>query len=95
MIIQVTGTTGGQEPYDIFLCDSSNSNCFFISGNTYLPPNINIDTDIYFPNQNLLYLKIVDTNGCIVSYLINCSEQKMFQDFILFDFMDGNHYIFQ
>jgi hypothetical protein len=95
MIIQITGDTGGLEPYDIFLCDSGNTSCFYVSGLTTIPNTVVIDTDIYFPNQVLLYLRIVDTNGCVVNYLINCSEQKMYQDLILFDFMDGNHYIFQ
>ena len=32
MIVQITGDTGGLEPYDIFLCDPTNTGCFYISG---------------------------------------------------------------
>lgn len=95
MIIQITGDTGGIEPYDVYLCDTTGTSCFYISGNTTIPGTIYIDTDNYFPTVNLLYVKIVDTNGCVKTYFVNCSIQKAFQDLIYFDFMDGNHYTFQ
>ena len=95
MIIEITGVTNGAGPYDIYLCDPTNTSCFYISGNTSIHGSVYVNTESFFPNENLLYIKIVDTSGCIKYYLINCSEQKLFQDLFFFDFMDGNHYIFQ
>ena len=95
MVIQITGDTGGFEPYDIFLCDPTNVACFYISGLTSIPATVEINTESYFPNETVLYLKIVDTNGCIYSTIIDCLGQKSFQDDIYFNFMDGFGYIFQ
>jgi hypothetical protein len=44
MVIQITGDTGGIEPYDIYLCDTTGLSCFYISGNTTIPGTIYIDT---------------------------------------------------
>jgi hypothetical protein len=95
MVIQITGDTGGFEPYDIFLCDPTNVACFYISGLTSIPATVVINTESYFPNETFLYLRIVDTNGCIYSTIIDCLGQKSFQDDIYFNFMDGFGYIFQ
>ena len=65
MTIEITGTTGGQSPYDIFLCNTGGTSCFYISGNTNIPPSIIIDSDNYFPNEDSLLLRIIDTNGCV------------------------------
>jgi len=95
MIIQITGDTGGVEPYDIFLCDPTNTSCFYVSGLTTIPGTVYINTSIYFPNETLLYIRIVDNSGCVYQVQIDCGTQKAFQDEIYFDFMDGVGYIFQ
>lgn len=95
MIIQITGDTGGVEPYDVFLCDPTNTGCFYISGLTSIPGTIEIDSQYYFPNEYFLYLKIVDTIGCVKLYPLDCGPYKAFQDEIYFDFMDGVSYLFQ
>jgi hypothetical protein len=95
MIINITGDTGGVEPYDVFLCDPTNTGCFYISGLTTIPATVEINTQYYFPNETFLYLKIVDTIGCVKLYELDCVAQKAFQDEIYFDFMDGVGYIFQ
>lgn len=73
MVIEITGVTSGQSPYDVFLCNTGGTSCFFISGNTYIPPTIYIDTDDYFPNEDKLLVKIVDTNGCVFEEIQDCS----------------------
>jgi hypothetical protein len=95
MIIQITGDTGGVEPYDIFLCDPTNTSCFYVSGLTNIPATVEINTDNYFPDEVVLYIKIIDVNGCTYTKEINCEGQKAFQDFIYFNFMDGVGYYFQ
>lgn len=72
MEIQITGVTNGQAPYDIFLCTTANTSCFFISGNTSIPPNIIIDSEDYFPGEEVLLLRIIDTNGCVFDEVQNC-----------------------
>jgi hypothetical protein len=95
MIINITGDTGGVEPYDVYLCDPTNTGCFYISGLTSIPATIVIDTQSYFPYETFLYLKIIDTIGCIKLYPIDCVNFKAFQDGIFFDFMDGIPFSFQ
>ncbi len=94
MIVEITGVTSGQAPYDFFICDSTNTSCFFVSGSTTIPPSVIFDTDNYFPTEQLLNVKIIDTNGCTYNQTIVCG-QKIFQDYFAFTFMDGNNYMFQ
>ena len=54
MIIQITGDTGGLEPYDIFICDPTNTGCFYVSGLTYIPATVEINTQNFFPNENFI-----------------------------------------
>ena len=65
MIIDITGVTSGTSPYDIFLCDWTLTSCFYVSGVTSIPPTIHIDSDNYFPNLDLLQIKIIDGAGCV------------------------------
>jgi len=94
MIIEITGTTSGQSPYDVFLCDPTNTGCFFVSGNTFIPPNVIIQTENYFPGEQILYIRLLDTNGCLKSYELVCG-QKLFQDGFGFSFMNDSRYVFQ
>jgi hypothetical protein len=72
MIIEITGVTSGQPPYDIFICDTGLTSCFFVSGNTFIPPSVVIDTINFFPYKEQIFLKIIDTNGCIYQNLQDC-----------------------
>jgi len=65
MIIDITGVTSGTSPYDIYLCDWTLTSCFYVSGVTSIPPTIHIDSDNYFPNLDLLQIKIIDGAGCV------------------------------
>lgn len=94
MVIEITGVTSGQSPYDVFVCDSTNTSCFYVSGMTYIPPSVIFDTEDYFPYEQVLYVKIIDTNGCVFSYELICGS-KIYQDSNNFIFMDGNNYLFQ
>jgi len=76
MIINITGDTGGVEPYDVFLCEQTNYSCFYISGLTSIPGTVEINSQYYFPNEYLLYLKIVDTIGCVKLFPLDCGQSK-------------------
>lgn len=65
MIIEITGVTNGVGPYDIYLCDSGLTGCFYVSGVTTIPPTITIDSDNFFPGVDTLKIKIVDNTGCV------------------------------
>jgi len=73
MIIEITGVTSGQPPYDVFICDTGGTACFFVSGNTNIPPSVIIDTNNFFPYKEQIIIKIIDTNGCIYQNLQNCT----------------------
>ena len=94
MIIEITGVTSGTSPYDIFICDQTNTSCFYVSGSTTIPPNVYIYADNYFPNEQNLWVKLIDTDGCIKEYNLVCG-QKLFQDDFGFIFMDDNYFMFQ
>lgn len=95
MLVQITGSTNTTPPFDIFLCDSLNVSCFYISGLTDLNPVVIFDTEDYFPKENYLFLKIIDKNGCVYLNDLDCLIAKAFQDTIYFNFMDNVGYYFQ
>lgn len=94
MLVEITGVTSGQSPYDFFICNQTNTSCFFVSGSCNLPPSVIFDTDNYFPYEQTLYVRVIDTNGCVHNNILVCN-QKIFQDSFPFIFMDGNNYLFQ
>lgn len=73
MQVQITGSTSAQTPFDVFICNSATTSCFFVSGLTTLSPIVVFNTKNYFPNEEYLYLKIIDTNGCIDLTLLDCT----------------------
>jgi len=94
MILQITGTTSGTSPYDIYLCDETNTSCFYVSGLTTIPPDVYILTDNYFPGLSVLFVRLIDLNGCSYEHKIVCGS-KIYQDGFGFIFMDDNYYTFQ
>ena len=94
MLITITGITSGSSPYNIYICDSNNTACFYVSGVTSIPPSVVIDTDNFFPNAPAVYLKILDGTLCEKLYLLECGVYS-FQDTNILIFMDGNINVFQ
>ena len=94
MLITITGITSGSSPYNIYICDSNNTACFYVSGVTSIPPSVVIDTDNFFPNAPAVYLKILDGTLCEKLYLLECGVYNL-QDTNIFIFMDGNINVFQ
>ena len=94
MLIEITGVTSGTSPYNIYVCDSNNTACFFVTGVTSFSPSLVIDTDSFFPNLQAVYLKIIDGTLCEKLFLLECGGY-IFQDGDLYLFMDGNQYTFQ
>jgi len=80
MNIQITGVTSGLSPYDVFICDPSNTYCFYVSGVTSIPPNVVINSDLFFPNEDIVYIKIIDSNGCIMEVEVDCGSYLLQED---------------
>lgn len=87
----------GSSPYDIYVCDVTNTYCFLVSGSTILPPLISFVVPYPLDGVTELLLKLVDSNGCSKFYYYSCPEYptKQFQDLQIFEFMDGEVYQFQ
>lgn len=68
--ITISGTTG-TPPYDVFVCDTTNTYCYLVSGGTYIttytfqvPPPLN--------NVNSLLIKLIDSTGCELFNFYEC-----------------------
>lgn len=94
MTIQITGVTSGTSPYDVYICDPTNTGCFLVSGSTAIPPTVTIDSDSFFPGENIVYVKLVDVFGCTLTETVVCGG-KIFQDDFGFAFMDDTYFVFQ
>ena len=94
MLIEITRVTSGTSPYNIYICDSNNIGCFFVSGVTTFPPSVIIDTDNFFPSETSFYLKIIDGAICEKLYLLDCINY-IYQNNVVVIFMDDNNYVFQ
>ena len=72
MVIEITGVTSGTSLYDVYICDPTNVSCFYVSGVTSIPPNVVIDSSVFFPNEDIVYIKIINVDGCIKEIQIDC-----------------------
>jgi hypothetical protein len=66
MAIQVTiNSLTGTSPYDVYVCDSVLTNCVYIA-TINLTPYV-FDVPAPLDAQTELCVKVVDTNGCIIT----------------------------
>ena len=93
----VINSAVGTPPFQISLCDITNTYCFLVSGSTIIPPLFSFIVPPPLDSVTELLLKIVDNNGCEKFYYYSCADQpiKQFQDLITFNFMDGEIYQFE
>ena len=68
--IIISGVTGNP-PYDVFVCDTTNTYCYLVSGGTYIttytfqvPPPLN--------NVGSLLVKLIDSTGCELFNFYEC-----------------------
>jgi len=66
MAVQVTinGITG-QSPYDVYICQSNGTGCFYISTTSVIPYVFDIPEP--YNNSAAYMLKVIDSNNCIIS----------------------------
>jgi hypothetical protein len=66
MAVKVTiNSITGQSPYDIYICQSGGTNCFYISTISITPYVFDIPAP--YNTSSSYMLKIIDTNNCIIS----------------------------
>jgi hypothetical protein len=66
MAIQVSiYSVTGQSPYDVYVCQSDGSNCFYMTTVSSFPYTFNIPAP--YNTSSSYLLKLIDNNGCIIS----------------------------
>ena len=66
MAVQITiNSLTGTSPYDVYICDNLLSNCVYIATINLTP--FEFDVPAPLDAQSELCVKVVDTNGCIIS----------------------------
>ena len=66
MAVQVTiNSLTGTSPYDVYVCDSLVSNCVYIATINSTPYVFDVPAPLDVQTQ--LCVKVVDTNGCIIT----------------------------
>ena len=66
MAVQVTiNSLTGTSPYDVYVCDSVLTNCVYIATINSTPYFFDVPAPL--DAQSELCVKVVDTNGCIIT----------------------------
>lgn len=69
--LTISGITG-TSPYDVYVCDTTNTYCYLVSGSTIMPPTFVFDVPSPLDDVNSLLLKIVDANHCEIFKYYEC-----------------------
>ncbi len=67
--ITISGTTG-TPPYDVYVCDTTFTYCYFVTGGTIT--TLTFDVPPPLENVNSLLVKLVDSNGCELFNYYEC-----------------------
>jgi hypothetical protein len=66
MAVQVTiSNVTGQTPYDVYVCQTNGSSCFYITTISSTPYIFDIPAP--YNNLSAYMLKLIDGNNCIIS----------------------------
>lgn len=66
MAVQVTiNNITGSSPFDIYICQSDGTGCFYITTTSTIPYVFDIPTP--YDNSTSYLLKIIDSNNCLIS----------------------------
>lgn len=66
MAVQVTiNSVTGQSPYDIYICQSGGTGCFYITTVSTIPYVFDIPAP--YDVSSSYMLKIVDSNNCVIT----------------------------
>lgn len=64
--VTISGITG-VTPYDIYICQSGGTGCFYISTITDAQVPYEFDIPAPYDTSNSYMLKLLDNNNCIIS----------------------------
>jgi hypothetical protein len=59
----------GQSPFDIYVCQTGGTSCFYMTTISSVPYTFNIPAP--YDNLSTYMLKVIDTNGCVISGISN------------------------
>ena len=63
-VIEISGVTG-HSPYNIVICDITNSYCYTVeSGVVSIPPTLYVNIPTQLNGVNNILIKIIDSSGC-------------------------------
>jgi hypothetical protein len=66
MAIQVTiSSITGQSPYDIYICQTGGTSCFYMTTISSVPYIFDIPAP--YNTSEAYMLKVIDNNGCIIT----------------------------
>lgn len=66
MAVQVTiSSITGSSPYDIYICQSGGTGCFYITTTSTVPYVFDIPTP--YNTSTSYMLKVIDANNCIIT----------------------------
>ena len=66
--VTISGITG-QSPYDVYICQSNDTGCFYISTITSTPYVFDIPEP--YNSSTSYQLKVIDSNNCTISGVEN------------------------
>jgi hypothetical protein len=69
--ITISGVSG-TSPYDVYVCDVTNTYCFLISGGTTIPPSFTFEPVYPLNNVDSLLVKLIDSNNCEIFNYYEC-----------------------
>lgn len=70
MAIQVSiSSITGQSPYDIYICQTGGTSCFYMTTISSVPYIFDIPSP--YNTSDAYMLKIIDNNGCVISGISN------------------------
>jgi surface protein len=69
--LTISGVTG-TPPYEVQVCDITNTTCVIVTGSTIIPPTYTFDVPPPFVGTNSLLIKIIDSLGCEVFQYYSC-----------------------
>ena len=61
--IEITGVTG-TGPFEVQVCDITNTTCVVVTGSTNIPPTYTFDVPPPFDGVSSIIVKIIDSTGC-------------------------------
>ena len=68
--VTISGTTG-TPPYDVYVCDVTNTYCYLVSGGTYIS-TYTFEVPSPLNNVGSLLVKLIDSNNCEIFNFYQC-----------------------